>query len=54
MAQEPDPRPWLIGLHGRKQSGKDTCGDRLVLAHGYTRVAFAERSGGPCRKVIRG
>ena len=42
MAQEPDPRPRLIGLHGRKQSGKDTCGDRLVVAHGYARVAFAD------------
>ncbi|MHC5557564.1 deoxynucleotide monophosphate kinase family protein [Kocuria sp. U4B] len=32
----------LIGLHGRKQAGKDTCGARLVAAHGYSRVAFAD------------
>lgn len=32
----------LLGLHGRKQAGKDTCGDRLVSAHGYARVAFAD------------
>lgn len=42
----PDRRPPdlvdLIGLHGRKQAGKDTCGARLVAAHGYARVAFAD------------
>ncbi|MFI7481919.1 hypothetical protein ACH9EU_05830 [Kocuria sp. M1R5S2] len=32
----------LIGLHGRKQAGKDTCGARLAAAHGYARVAFAD------------
>lgn len=32
----------LIGLHGRKQAGKDTCGARLVAAHGFSRVAFAD------------
>jgi len=32
----------LLGLHGRKQAGKDTCGARLVAAHGYSRVAFAD------------
>lgn len=46
---EQDARARLIGLHGRKQSGKDTCGDRLVAAHGYTRVAFAD----PLRLLLR-
>lgn len=32
----------VIGLSGRKQSGKDTFAERLVLAHGFTRVAFAD------------
>lgn len=32
----------LIGVTGRKRSGKDTFAQRLVEAHGYTRVAFAD------------
>jgi hypothetical protein len=32
----------LIGLTGRKRSGKDTFAARLVEAHGYTRLAFAD------------
>lgn len=40
--------PGLIGLHGRKQAGKDTAGARLVDAHGYTRVAFAD----PLRRFL--
>jgi hypothetical protein len=32
----------LIGLTGRKRSGKDTFAARLVDAHGYTRLAFAD------------
>lgn len=36
-----DPRP-LVGLMGKKRAGKDTFAARLVEAHGYTRVAFAD------------
>lgn len=34
--------PNIIGLHGGKQTGKDTIGSYLVHNHGYTRVAFAD------------
>lgn len=32
----------IIGLIGRKRSGKDTTATRLVEAHGFERVAFAD------------
>lgn len=32
----------VLGLVGLKRSGKDTFAQRLVEAHGYTRVAFAD------------
>lgn len=32
----------LVVLMGQKRSGKDTVADRLVTAHGYTRLAFAD------------
>lgn len=32
----------IIGLLGRKRSGKDTFAARLVDAHGFTRYAFAD------------
>lgn len=32
----------LIGLMGRKRSGKDTFAERLIVAHGYKRFAFAD------------
>lgn len=32
----------LIGITGRKQAGKDSFAARLVKAHGFTRVAFAD------------
>lgn len=32
----------LIALSGKKRSGKDTLAARLIEAHGYTRVAFAD------------
>ena len=32
----------LLGLVGRKGSGKDTVGDRLVARHGFVRAAFAD------------
>lgn len=38
----PDGLVDLIGLHGRKRAGKDTCGARLASAHGYARIAFAD------------
>lgn len=33
----------LIGIHGFKQSGKDTLGRLLVEEYGYRRIAFADR-----------
>ena len=35
------PAP-LIGLIGKKRTGKDTFADKLVRDHGYTRVALAD------------
>jgi hypothetical protein len=32
----------IIGVSGRKYSGKDTLGEYLVKHHGYTRLAFAD------------
>ncbi len=32
----------LIGISGRKRSGKDTLASRLISEHGFTRVAFAD------------
>lgn len=32
----------VVGLIGRKQSGKDTFAARLVSEHGFTRIAFAD------------
>lgn len=32
----------LIGVSGRKRSGKDTFAARLTEAHGFTRIAFAD------------
>lgn len=34
--------PKLIGVCGKKGSGKDTLGEHLVAVHGYTRFAFAD------------
>ena len=36
------PRLMLIGTTGRKQAGKDSFAARLVEAHGFTRVTFAD------------
>lgn len=33
----------LIGLSGKRQSGKDTLANALVANHGFTRVAFADQ-----------
>lgn len=32
----------ILGLMGKKQSGKDTFAARLVEAHGFTRIGFAD------------
>lgn len=32
----------LIGITGKKRSGKDTIGEYLVAHHGYTKVGFAD------------
>jgi hypothetical protein len=32
----------LIGVSGKKQSGKDTFAERLVAEHGFTRISFAD------------
>lgn len=32
----------VLGIMGKKQSGKDTFAARLVSEHGYTRLAFAD------------
>lgn len=34
--------PRIIGLNGKKGSGKDTAGAYLATAYGYTRLSFAE------------
>jgi len=32
----------VFGITGRKRSGKDTLGERLVCEHGFIRIAFAD------------
>lgn len=32
----------ILGISGKKRSGKDTFAERLVDAHGFTRIAFAD------------
>ena len=39
----------LIGVSGRKRSGKDTFAARLISDHGFTKVAFAE----PMRAMLK-
>lgn len=39
----------LLGVSGRKRSGKDTLAARLISHHGFTRVSFAE----PMRKMLK-
>lgn len=39
----------ILGIAGRKGSGKDTVGDYLVARHGFVRVAFAD----PVKRVAR-
>lgn len=33
----------IIGLHGRKQSGKDTIARYLISEYGFTKLAFADK-----------
>jgi dephospho-CoA kinase len=33
----------IIAISGKLQSGKDTIADYLVLKHGFTRIAFADK-----------
>lgn len=42
--------PRIVGLIGKKRSGKDTFGEALVLTSGFTRVAFAD----PLREAALG
>jgi len=39
----------LVGISGRKRSGKDTLAARLISHHGFTRVSFAE----PMRHMLK-
>lgn len=39
----------ILGIAGRKGSGKDTVGDYLIARHGFCRVAFAD----PVKRVAR-
>ena len=39
----------IIGISGRKRSGKDTFAEQLVKEHGFTRIAFAD----PLKAVAR-
>lgn len=42
----------IIGITGRKQSGKDTVGNYLVKNHGFVRVAFADVLKEACRIIF--
>jgi len=42
----------LIGITGRKRSGKDTIGNYLVNNHGFVRVAFADALKDACQIIF--
>ncbi len=42
----------LIGLLGKKGSGKDTVADHLVHSNGYTKMAFAEPLKDACKTLF--
>jgi dephospho-CoA kinase len=42
----------LIGVSGRKGSGKDTIGDYLVKNYGFVRVAFADALKKACKHIF--
>jgi hypothetical protein len=42
MTSLTQPLPALVGIAGRKRSGKDTASRRLLDGYGYERIAFAD------------
>ncbi len=42
----------IIGITGRKRSGKDTIGEYLVKNHGFVRVAFADALKEACKIIF--
>jgi hypothetical protein len=42
----------MIGIVGRKGSGKDTCGDYLVAKHGYIKQSFANPLKRACKEMF--
>lgn len=42
----------IIGITGRKRSGKDTIGDYLVKNHGFIRIGFADTLKDICRIIF--
>lgn len=42
----------LIGVTGRKKSGKDTIGKYLINEHGFVRVAFADSLKKACKEIF--
>jgi hypothetical protein len=42
----------IIGITGRKRSGKDTVGEYLVKNHGFIRVAFADALKEACKIIF--
>lgn len=45
-------KPQLIGITGRKRSGKDTAADILCEQYGYVRVAFADKLRETCKLLF--
>jgi len=43
MAENNTSNKLIIGVHGFKQSGKDTLGKYLIDHHGFSRLAFADK-----------
>lgn len=44
--------PQLIGLVGRKYSGKDTLGDYIVSSYNYNKIAFADPLKQACKEIF--
>jgi dephospho-CoA kinase len=42
----------IIGITGKKFSGKDTLGDYFVNNHGYIRLAFADALKNACAEIF--
>lgn len=45
-------QPFIIGLCGKKRSGKDTIGNHLVEKHGFYRLAFADPLKIACQEIF--